>query len=357
MFQYTREFIINSNKSDVKRGPLTGVKFAVANDTFLIERMANIRKEDIVSAHKHNYQSANPEVVDLTLSGVASAADKIVRLVITIEKEGQVTALVNDQYPIHKKQYFYEGKSGASGALPVAAWVSQANKEAAMEAEDRLILVESSGATNLKVSGLDCYTRIADIRIVEVNSGIITPITAGSTLTGLDDYTVLVHWAKGLNPLVGCTASVQFGTEGAGTVTRILKNMRLLSDAHLDPYGLQRDERPLPNGQYDQYTIECVSERRHIGSQVFGAIDKSLTTYVFFVEQSIPGTSGNTTSKDFETALTSVLPTGVTLCGVQPVVDAAETVANAQARAAETKTDVTATAKHAASSTKTATAE
>ena len=60
--------------------------------------------------------------------------------------------------------------------------------------------------------------------------------------------------------------------------------------------------------RYDQYTIECVSERRHIGSQVFGAIDKSLTTYVFFVEQSIPGTSGNTTSKDFETALASVLP-------------------------------------------------
>ena len=62
--------------------------------------------------------------------------------------------------------------------------------------------------------------------------------------------------------------------------------MRLLTDANLNPYGLNMDERPLPKGQYDQYMVELVTERRHIGHDVMGSVGTSLTTLVFYVLKS-----------------------------------------------------------------------
>jgi hypothetical protein len=68
-----------------------------------------------------------------------------------------------------------------------------------------------------------------------------------------------------------------------GTVARLQKNNRVLTAANITPYGFDRDERPVPGGKYHQFTIQYVSERRHQTAGVFGAIDRSLTTLVFFV--------------------------------------------------------------------------
>lgn len=311
MFQFTREFIINDNVGKLG-GTLKDLKFGVVNDTLVVDRMVNIRKEDVVSIHKHAYQPEANSSVTLDLTQVkASAKDAIVRFVISIRQEGKVSALVNDQYPWHTKQYFYEIKASAAtlAAADAKAVEAQAKKEAVAEAEDRLIDVTASATgAKLTIAATDCYTRIHEVRIVEVRDGIVSPVTAGTVLTGNQDYKVLARVdakdiaAAAKTPSTLITAAV-VGTEGTGTVARILKNMRLLTDAHLDPYGLQRDERPLPRGKYDQYTIECVSERRHIGAQVFGAIDHSLTTYVFFVAQASSDCAATSPSAEFKEVL------------------------------------------------------
>ena len=291
MFQFTREFIINDNGTGVAgtKGLLSdGKRFKASGNTLMVARMVNLEKDCIVSASKVAGAAAVNEVVKLTPS-VTVAKDAVVRLVITISQQGRVTALVNDWHPLHKKQYFYEAVVASANTLPLAKFAEIAAKEAAVEAPDRLIAVEAPASGDdsgkLIVKALDPYTRIDEVRIVSVPT--VSDAKVGEVLTGYQDYDVLVLWNKkdGTGSVTGATAALTAGSEGAGTVAQILKNKRLLTDANLDPYGFDIDERPVPGALYDQYLVEYVTEVRHIGSQVFGAIDHSLTSFVFFVRQ------------------------------------------------------------------------
>ena len=68
-----------------------------------------------------------------------------------------------------------------------------------------------------------------------------------------------------------------------GYVARLQKNNRILTAANITPYGFDRDERPVPGGKVSSIYYQYVSERRHQTAGVFGAIDHSLVTLVFFV--------------------------------------------------------------------------
>lgn len=324
MFQFTREFIINDNGTGVPgtKGLLKdGKRFELTTDnkTLMVARMTNIEKAHVASVSKMAGRAAVNEEVTIVPS-VTVAADSIVRLVITIRQQGRVTALVNDYHPIHKKQYFYEAVVKTANTLPLADFAKIAAKEEAAAAPDALIHVaEDEGS--LVISALDPYTRIDEVRIVSVPKA---QTGAAESLTGYMDYDVLVLWQKEEANPTGCTASLTAGDEGAGTVAQILKNMRLLTDANIDPFGFDVDERPVPGAIYDQYLVEYVTEVRHIGSQVFGAIDHSLTSFVFFVRHEA-GDSGLT--KAWETALGALATIEtVTVNGQAPVVANAKTL-------------------------------
>lgn len=281
MFQLTREFIINDNGVAGGKGLLkSGKRFEVKDDTLLVARMINLKKDCIVSASKVAGAAAVNEKVTITPSAVTIAKGEIVRLVVTISQQGRVISLVNDYHPLHKKEYFYEAAVATANTLPLDAFEAIAAKEEAVEAPDRLIHISKSGS-DLVVEALDQYTRIDEVRIVHVPKTSATPVA--EILTGYMDWDALVLWKKAGAVAEGCSATLVAGSEGAGTVAQILKNKRLLTDANIDPYGFDLDERPVPGALYDQYLIEYVTERRHIGSQVFGAIDQSLLSVVFFV--------------------------------------------------------------------------
>lgn len=307
MFQLTREFIINDNTSKVKKGPLAGKRFAVSNNTLLVAGMANINPEEVQAVYQHEHKDSKNEKVTIAAatSNVGAQYEGLTaRLVVTISQEGRVISTVNDQYPVHTKDYVYETEVSASGVVSFAELAKVAAKEEAMEWPDRLITID--GTSDLVIEALDCYTRIEAVRLVIVPK--VSATTPSETLTGYQDYNVIVDWHK----KDGTSGSVTLvaGSLGAGTVDHILHDLRLQTAANINPYGVNMDERPLPNGKYDQYTIECISERRNTGHQVFGAIDHSLITYVFFVESSL---GSPTTSADFKTAIESLQKNKVAL--------------------------------------------
>lgn len=310
MFEFTREFIINDDKGHLANNK----KWEVRNkDTFLVERMVNIRKKDIVSVHRTTGEDSEKELVTVDFTGVTGtfAANDLIRMIITIRQEGRVISLVNDQYPWPSKQYFYEFKASAANALAdadVLAVEAIAKHNAALEDMDRLLDVKKSAKGKLEISARDCYTRIHDIVFVKVPED--ADKSTAAAYTGYQDYVELAHYERKNaeeNTTKGAFTLSKAGFEGRGTTAQLLKNNRLLTAANLDPYGLNKDERPIPGAIYDQFVIEQVSERRHIGSQVFGAIDHSLTTYVFFVN--------STYADDFETVLKSI---GVDICKSAP---------------------------------------
>ncbi len=319
MFEFTREFIINDNIGHLDTGKDKKFVFDTQANAFLVERMVNVRAKDIVSIHRTKALKGENESAVVDFAEIKSAdikKDDVMRLIITIREQGRVLSIVNDQYPWHSKQYFFEFTASADGALAsndATAVANVAKHNAALEDMDRLIDISASGK-DLSILARDPYTRIHSIEIVKVPLDAAQPV--GAVYTGYQDYVKVLDFkrsalTKNENdhtkenvPASGNPKVVfQKGYEGAGNVAQLLKNNRLLTAANIDPYGLNKDERPVPGKLYDQFVVEQVSERRHIGSQVFGAIDHSLTTYVFFVEQSI--------ANDFEDELKK---SGVAVC-------------------------------------------
>lgn len=301
MFQLTRQFIINDNTSKIKKGVLAGKRFAVnsTKDTLLIAGMANLRKEDIKAVYKHVAEDAVNEKVTIAAAAATLGAkyeNLTARLVITISQEGRVISTVNDQYPVHTKDYVYETEIGTGGNLSFAKLAEIAAREEAMEFPDRLITID--GTSNLVISALDCYTRIDAVRLVVVPQ--VSTETPSETLTGYKNYDVIIDWHKKDGTAGNVTLTP--GKLGAGTVDHILHDLMLQTAANTNPYGVNMDERPLPNGKYDQYTIQYVTTRNNVGHQVFGSVDHSLVTFVFFVESSL--NKPNTASAEFEKALT-----------------------------------------------------
>jgi hypothetical protein len=263
MFELNREFIINNNI-----GPLTsGKRFEYdANQAVLkVGKMINIEASKVHSIHRAPYYPEVSEVVVLPLtSAVANGFNGT--LVITIGQEGRIISLVSDRLAHHTKDYILNGTP--------ADWGAQFVRQAAMEDMDRLIDVTVAN-NELTIKAKDCYTRIESV---------VYDAAAG---TGIEPSKVWRRVSEFQPAIVSTWAKTSFvpGTEGMGTVTRILKNMRLQTNAHLSAHGFDMDERPLPRGEYEQWTLQYVSERRHQSGEVFGSINHSLVTLSFFVEK------------------------------------------------------------------------
>lgn len=311
MFQFTREFIINDNS-----GKLTGgVKFLTnaKAETMYVDNMVNIRKKDVNAIYKHDYEAEVKEKVTVASAAISGVtAGEVVRLVITLGQRGKTTATYNDYYPDHSRHFFYEtivetGKTAASNVID--GLLKSVAHEATLRGEK---FVDIKKATNdLVIEALDCYTIVKEVRIVKLPQP--TPVDKiGALLTGYEDWTEILSW-KRADGTVKDKVTLLEGKEGNGNTVQILKNMRLLTDANLNPYGLDMDERPLPKGKYDQYTVELATERRHIGHDVMGSVGTSLTTLVFYV-----------LTGDVSTAFTTALEA---LCGEGAIVPTAKVTA------------------------------
>ena len=309
MWQFTRTFIINDNKGKLTNSDNEKVKFftETTGNILYVDNMVNLNKKQIVSAYKTlGAEGLNDQVsVDLTNAASDLEAGDLIRLVVTLGQEGRVISTYNDAYPEHSKQIFLEAAFPTGGdAEDLASLFIKGFKKVYGNQEGLFATIEADGESTSKIciNAADEYTRVKNVRLVKVN------VAAPSTnLTGYGDYTVLLEadakdFGKTTEDIVYC----QKGKLGIGTTNYIIQNLQLPSTANTSPFSAaNRDERPVPNGVYTQYTIETVTDRRHIGHQVTGALDHSLTTDVFFVlgDPEVEGTAAN----EFETELKALV--------------------------------------------------
>lgn len=270
MFEFTREFILNDIKD---------VKMSTDGAVLMVPKMINIEKSKVQKIYHMPYEASEEESLVLPCANLKGA------LTITIGQEGRVISLVSSRDAENQKDYIFNGTP--------ADWKRQFERQAAMEDMDRLIDVtfDSSNA-NMTIQALDCYTRVLSVAFdgVTVSGATETPTTKAWTRKAY--YQNKANSTLAAPTWVGTSSYFTPGTEGHGTVARLQKNNRVLTAANITPYGFDRDERPRPGFQYDQYTIQYVSERRHQTAGVFGAIDHSLVTLVFFVPASLKNEAG-----------------------------------------------------------------
>lgn len=291
MWQYTTETIINSNAGhigdnsdkrfaviDATSGKEVATATAAAADFFLIDGVNTFRKCDIQKIYRAAYR---PEVmaaahIDLTTAGYAKG--DVLRLKVVLHQQGQVSSIFQNAYLKHNKPFFFEivaSDDATTGAAADAeALVKVINRE--LRATDFHFFKATDNKGVINFEGADCYIRFTEIQLAKVEAD---NAATGAALLGYENYTKL---ADGVIDAVG--------SEGMGTVRQLVKNLRVPTCANVDPFGVDFGGKPVPGGKYNQYLIELESDRRHIGGQVLGALDRSITSHVFFINQDIVST-------------------------------------------------------------------
>ena len=333
MFQYSTETIINSNNGNVPVGGsnvryaavtigAAGLEAATAgtggtypdNVAFLVDGVGLYHKENIKKVTVAEYVAEADEIVAITIPAVTTG--ETLRLAVYTSQEGLSSSTYADAQLRHKKPFFYEIEATGTAADDAEKLCELINKEMRVTDFNYFKASAVSGSAVLTLTADDCYTRFQKIHIATV--GLAT------NMTGWEDFkTVEIDWVRKDGTVAGKVALTP-GTEGAGTVKRLIKNLRVPTDANTDVFGINAGGKPIPNGQYDQIVIEYVTERRHIGGQVMGAIDNSITTHVFFVERTGASTFKTELEKVYGTIPTADIvanprPTAVTSKVGKPV--------------------------------------
>jgi hypothetical protein len=276
MWQYTTETIINSNKGKLKQIDSADGKTLLDDELvrfykdtkgiIYIEGVGRFDVANIKGAWKRPYAEARPSTGELVVPG--ATAGKVYRLQVWVSEEGTIRPELQNAMLMKSLPFHFEVEATDKEALEVTL-ENAINKMFAKKGADRLFNVKSEEG-KLVLTATDCYVRFDEVRLDEV------PNSDETDLTGYKNY----------KAVEGAEWTGVRGTEGNGTVARLVKNLRLPTKVSLDPFGADQGGKPVPGGMYDQYMFEYVTDRSHVGHQVFGSVgDRSLTTHVFFVNK------------------------------------------------------------------------
>ena len=276
MWQYTTETIINSNK-----GKLTGDKrIIVDGGKLLIEGVGAFDLDKIEKVWKRAYQPARKAQGKLAIKTVSEG---VYRLQVWVSEEGTIRPELQNALMMKSLPFQFEvAVSKTAKPVDVATALQKAiNKMFIKKGADRLFEVTAGTDGSLKLTATDCYVRFDNVKLDKVADSV--------NLTGYQDYEAAdAVWTL-----------AERGTEGNGTVARLVKNMRIPTKVSLDPFGADQGGKPVPGGEYAQYMFEYVTDRSHVGHQVFGSVgDQSLTTHILFLNE-----KDDSLVKDFEKLL------------------------------------------------------
>ena len=282
MWQYTTETIINSNEGKLAGGVRAllldkeGKSIAqpgALTDTLLIDGAVALKLQYITRIVTTPYMAEVKEKAELDLTGVNYAAG-VLRLMVRLREEGRESASFQNAYLRHERPILVECAVLGSDATTDNRAKDIASLEAAVKKaliHDEKYFTTAVAGNKLTLTATDCYIRFAKVQLATPSAA---PVGSGAKLTGFEDFVVV---AEG--------TIVEHGSEGNGTVRRLIKNRRIPTAEATRPWAPDMGGKPIPGGQYDQILIEYVTPRHQIGTQVVGALDNSLTSHILFLEK------------------------------------------------------------------------
>lgn len=287
MWQYTTETIINSNKGNLEGG----VRALIVNPdgssagsgsgaelsdeaVLLIDGVGSYVKKYVKRVTKYGWREAKNEEAELTVVAPTMATGQTsaeVRLTVALREEGRQSSIMQDAYLHHSKPFHFEVTAlAADSASDIAEKLVKVIKKTLALSDFRFFTVEASGA-KLTLKAADCHIRFISIELDQIGAS----ADLAAKITGFEDYAALA------------TGEVTVaGDCGAGTVEHLVKDLRLPTNASINPFGADQGGRPIPGGQYDQYLIEYETPRAHVAHGVMGSVGEiSRTSHVLFLEK------------------------------------------------------------------------
>lgn len=290
MWQYTTETIINKNvghlPGDVRFGvyPSTPPKTdfdkplttATAGDevVFLIDGVQSAFNSNSINAIYHaGWEEEKKAKGTFTVPATGYSVGDVLRLKVVLRQKGMNSAAFQNAYLRHNKPFFFEVVVESAEADKIAEKLAEKLVTAVnnqMHLSEKYFSI-SAAAGVVTIEVLDCYTHIIEVSLAKVGAA----ANSGEQLTGFDDYTPLdIKWSESVH-----------SNPGLGNVRQLVMNHRVPTATSISPFAADQGGKPIPGGKYDMYTIEIVTDRRHVGNQVMGALDRSITTHVFYIEE------------------------------------------------------------------------
>lgn len=281
MFQFTTTNVINSDK-DLTTGKAL---YEVKNDTLVVKRVANFKKENIAAIYKAVAVDPENAKVTIDLTGVSATAGDVLRLSIYV---GLSQASQDSRY---SNDMIYKGKPFSvdfvwqdTAANSAKKLVETIKKYSLLVYGEKLLTASNSGAF-ITIEATNEYQRFKRVDLEKFEK---TP----DEYPYNGKYTVI----KSLSNLAsktsdelknGTTEGFFSGKEGFGTYSFLLHNLRLPTSARTRAFGINQDETPIVGAKYNQYTIHYCANRGVLGLNAVGDTVKSVTTHVFYVKSDL----------------------------------------------------------------------
>lgn len=280
MFQFTTTNVINSDK-DLTTGKAL---YEVKNDTLVVKRVANFKKENIAAIYKAVAVDPENAKVTIDLTGVSATAGDVLRLSIYVglSQASQDSRYSNDM--IYKGKPFSVDFVWQDTATNSAKKLVETIKKYSLLVYGEKLLTASNSGAFITIEATNEYQRFKRVDLEKFEktpdeypySGKYTVIKSLSNIA-----------SKTSDQLNGTTEGFFAGKEGFGTYSFLLHNLRLPTSARTRAFGINQDETPIVGAKYNQYTIHYCANRGVLGLNAVGDTVKSVTTHVFYVKSDL----------------------------------------------------------------------
>lgn len=267
MFQYFSETIINDAKAIKQITDQKSVKHLIIEGVASYKEGAN----DIHKIYKRAFRAEKKEklVKDLDANTVLKDGD-VVRFKVGTFQQGLVTSIYGDTQVKHVKPFFVE--ITIKDATKVAEEIADVMKKQLSLSDFKFFTISGTGTT-ITLEGADCYTKFAIVELVKIKDT--------ARYEEFLPYEEIYSWDGKY------AAGDVKADEGSGTVTRLIKDLRVPTETNHAPFAPDFGGRPIPGKEYDQYVIETITERREMGVGVVGANAESFTKQIIFIDKTI----------------------------------------------------------------------
>lgn len=302
MFQFTTTNVINSTKDYTTGKPLWTAQDADPGSSkpasLNIKRVNEFLGPNVVSIYKAEAHDPEMAKVTIDLAQIDGVDGESYRLSVYIglTQASQDSRYANDL--ILKGKPFTVDFVWKTSAADVAENLGKTiNKYAVMVYGEKLLNVSYSGSY-LTIEAVNEYQRFRKVNIEKFDKDAYFGRGEYNAVRTLENLTKQDTNAA----LTGTVEGYFVGKEGFGTYSYLLHNLRIPTAARTRAFGVNQDENPIIGAKYNQYTIHYCTDRGVLGTNAVGHTVKSVTTHVFYVNQTV--------AAEFEKELTKIAPKG-----------------------------------------------
>lgn len=295
MFQFTTTNVINTNV-DLTTGKelWSAQKADNTNGTVAslnIKRVNNFKQPNVVHIFKSEYTAPKNAKATLDLSTVGGSKGDAYRLSIYIRLSQSLQSSYYSNDMVFKGKPLSVEFNWQDSAQATASKLANIIKKYEIAVYEKPIVKVTANGNNLIIDATDQYQRFYTIEIEKYDA---------DAYHGMGEYIPVITAHEASHEDYDGTNEITQGVEGFGTYEWLLHNLRLPTTMRTRIYAMNSDETPIPGAKYNEYIIHYCVNRGILGTNAVGDLVKSMTTHVFYVNQTV--------SAEFEAALLEIAP-------------------------------------------------